>query len=43
MMARISPMLLSDPDTVKSQRAMRAVKQMIKIDIAPVRRAYEAG
>jgi predicted 3-demethylubiquinone-9 3-methyltransferase (glyoxalase superfamily) len=35
--------MLSDPDTVKSQRAMQAVMQMIKIDIALVRRAYEAG
>ena len=33
--------MLSDPDTVKSQRAMQAVMQMIKIDIAQVRDAYE--
>lgn len=33
--------MLSDPDTVKSQRAMQAVMQMIKIDIAQVRNAYE--
>ena len=35
--------MLSDPDTARSQRAMQAVMQMIKIDIAQVRDAYESS
>ena len=31
---------LSDPDPVKSQRAMRAMLQMKKIDLAMIKRAY---
>jgi predicted 3-demethylubiquinone-9 3-methyltransferase (glyoxalase superfamily) len=33
--------LLQDPDPAKSQRVMQAMMQMIKIDIAGLRRAYE--
>lgn len=35
--------MMSDPDPVKSQRAMGAVMQMIKIDLAAMRRACEHG
>jgi len=34
--------LLSDPDPERSGRAMRAMLQMRKIDIAELRRAAEA-
>ncbi|MEW6363290.1 MAG: VOC family protein [Acidobacteriota bacterium] len=34
--------LLSDPDTGKSQRAMRAMLQMKKIDIGEIKRACDA-
>jgi predicted 3-demethylubiquinone-9 3-methyltransferase (glyoxalase superfamily) len=34
--------LLSDPDPVKSQRVMKAMLQMKKIDVAGLKRAYEA-
>lgn len=33
--------LVSDPDTVKSQRAMQALLKMKKLDIEEIRRAYE--
>jgi predicted 3-demethylubiquinone-9 3-methyltransferase (glyoxalase superfamily) len=33
--------MLSDPDTVKSQRAMAAMMQMKKLDIAALRRAFD--
>jgi predicted 3-demethylubiquinone-9 3-methyltransferase (glyoxalase superfamily) len=32
---------VSDPNSAKSQRAMRAMLQMTKIDIAAIKRAYE--
>jgi predicted 3-demethylubiquinone-9 3-methyltransferase (glyoxalase superfamily) len=35
--------LLSDEDAEKAQRVMNAMLQMSKIDIAGLRRAYEAG
>ena len=35
--------LLGGPDPVKSQRAMQAMLQMRKIDIAGLQRAYEQG
>ncbi len=34
--------LLSDPDPVKAGRVMQAMMQMTKIDIAALKRAYEA-
>ena len=33
--------LLHDPDPAKSQRVMQAMMQMVKIDIAGLKRAYE--
>ena len=36
----VLPELLSYPDPVKSQRVMRAMLQMTKIDIAKLRAAY---
>ena len=36
----VLPELLSDPDPVKSQRVMRAMLQMTKIDIAKLRATY---
>ncbi|HKX16468.1 MAG TPA: VOC family protein [bacterium] len=36
----ILPRLLQDPDPAKSQRVMKAMLQMIKIDIAGLERAY---
>ena len=36
----VLPELLSDPDPVKSQRVMRAMLQMTKLDIAKLRAAY---
>ena len=38
----VLPELLSDPDPVKSQRVMRAMLQMTKIDIAKLKAAYGA-
>ena len=38
---RILVELLSDPDEARSQRVMRAMLQMVKIDIDGLRRAYE--
>jgi predicted 3-demethylubiquinone-9 3-methyltransferase (glyoxalase superfamily) len=35
--------MLNDPDQEKSQRAMKAMLGMKKIDLAEVRRAYEGG
>ena len=37
----ILPKLMSDPDPVKSQRVMKAMLQMVKMDIAELQRAYE--
>jgi predicted 3-demethylubiquinone-9 3-methyltransferase (glyoxalase superfamily) len=34
------PCLISDPDPVKSQRVMKAMLQMVKIDIAALERAH---
>lgn len=36
----ILPRLLQDPDPAKSQRVMKAMLQMVKIDIAELQRAY---
>jgi predicted 3-demethylubiquinone-9 3-methyltransferase (glyoxalase superfamily) len=33
--------MLNDPDPVKSQRVLKAMMQMKKIDIATLKRAYE--
>jgi predicted 3-demethylubiquinone-9 3-methyltransferase (glyoxalase superfamily) len=38
----VLPELLSDPDPAKSQRVMRAMLQMTKIDIAKLKEAYGA-
>ena len=38
----VLPELLSDPDPVKSQRVMRAMLQMTKLDIAKLKEAYAA-
>jgi predicted 3-demethylubiquinone-9 3-methyltransferase (glyoxalase superfamily) len=35
--------LLSDPDPEKSQRVMKAMLDMTKIDIAGLKRAFEAA
>jgi len=35
--------MLSDKDAEKSQRVMKAMLQMSKIEIEGLRRAYEAG
>ena len=35
--------MISDPDPVKSQRAMRAMMRMGKLDIATLKRAYEGA
>ncbi len=35
--------MISDPDPDKSQRAMQAMLQMKKIDIATIERAYRGG
>jgi predicted 3-demethylubiquinone-9 3-methyltransferase (glyoxalase superfamily) len=35
--------LVSGPDPAKSQRAMQAMLQMVKIDIARLRQAYDEG
>ena len=37
----VLPEMLSDPDAAKSQRAMAAMLQMKKLDIAALTRAYE--
>jgi len=45
-MQKITPVLgemLSDRDAGKSQRVMQAMLQMVKLDIAALRRAYEQG
>ena len=39
----ILPKLLSDPDPKRSQRVMKAMLQMIKIDIAGLEQAYDRG
>lgn len=33
--------MMSDPDTARSERVMQALVQMKKLDIAPLRKAYE--
>src|SRR6266853_5492996 len=40
---RVMIELLQDKDPVKSQRVMRAMMQMTKIDIAGLQRAYRTG
>ncbi len=35
--------MISDPDPDKSQRAVQAMLQMKKIDIATIERAYRGG
>jgi len=35
--------MLQDPDPQKTQRVMRAMFQMVKLDIAKLRQAYEQG
>jgi predicted 3-demethylubiquinone-9 3-methyltransferase (glyoxalase superfamily) len=35
--------MLGDPDTAKAQRVMQAMLQMIKLDIADLRAAYDGG
>jgi len=37
----ILPQLLTDPDPQKSQRVMKAMMQMIKLDVGGLKRAYE--
>ena len=37
------PELVGDPDSAKSQAAMKAMLGMVKIDIEGIRRAYEAA
>jgi len=34
---------LGDPDTAKAQRVMQAMMQMVKLDIAGLQDAYDAG
>jgi predicted 3-demethylubiquinone-9 3-methyltransferase (glyoxalase superfamily) len=36
----ILPKLISDPDTVRSQRAFQAMMQMKKLDIAGLEKAF---
>ena len=38
----VMPQLLGGPDRAGSERAMRAMMQMTKIEIAPLKKAYEA-
>ena len=35
--------MISDPDTTKAARAMAAMMEMVKLDIATIRRAFEGG
>jgi predicted 3-demethylubiquinone-9 3-methyltransferase (glyoxalase superfamily) len=35
--------LMSDPDPIKSERVMRAMLQMVKLDVAGLQRAYEGA
>ena len=39
----VLPKMLGDPDQAKARRVMEAMMQMIKIDIAGLRRAYDGG
>jgi predicted 3-demethylubiquinone-9 3-methyltransferase (glyoxalase superfamily) len=39
----VLPELLGDPDPAKAQRVMQAMLQMIKLDIANLKRAHEGG
>lgn len=39
----VLPELLGDPDPAKAQRVMQAMLQMIKLDIAGLKAAYEGG
>ena len=43
IMPTVLPELLGDPDPAKAQRVMQAMLQMIKLDIAGLKRAYEGG
>ena len=38
---KVVPALLADPDRAKAQRAMAAIMQMVKIDIAAVQAAFQ--
>jgi predicted 3-demethylubiquinone-9 3-methyltransferase (glyoxalase superfamily) len=42
-MQKITPFLLQDKDAEKSQRVMKAMMQMGKIDIERLRQAFEGG
>ena len=39
----VLPELLGDPDSARAQRAMQAMLQMRKLDIAALRRAHQGG
>ena len=39
----VLPKMLGDPDQAKARRVMEAMMQMIKIDIAGLKRAYDGG
>ena len=39
----VLPELLGDPDPAKAQRVMQAMLQMIKLDIAGLKRTHEGG
>lgn len=41
LVPRCLPEMLSDPDTARTKRVMDTVLQMGKLEIAPLRRAYE--
>jgi predicted 3-demethylubiquinone-9 3-methyltransferase (glyoxalase superfamily) len=38
---RVLPQMLGDPDRVKAQRVMQAMLQMVKFDIAELKKAYD--
>ena len=35
--------MISDPDTTKAARAMQSMMEMVKLDIATIRRAFDGG
>ena len=39
----VLPKMLADPDRAKAQRAMTAMMNMVKLDIAALQRAYDGG